>query len=136
LVALEAEFFGALEGVVGVFSAKDAIEAGALVRAVPLHVAELLAVAALDGWVVSQVVASHLLLHFFKFILNPVFLRLRRRLSVLGLARWFLLELLFEVGVACEQFAAWHDEVRVVSGCKLGNVVFSLALVEFLRRGR
>lgn len=137
LVALEAEFFGALEGVVGVFAAEDAVEAGALVRAVPLHVAKLLAVAALDGWIVSQVVASHLLLHFFKFILAPIFLRLCRRcFSVLGFARRFLLELLFEVGVASEQFAAWNDEVRVVSGRKFGNVVFSLILVEFLSGGR
>ena len=56
-VAFEAEFGVAVEGVVGVGAAEDAVEAGALVGTLTGHVAELFAVAALDGGVVVEEVA-------------------------------------------------------------------------------
>lgn len=63
LVALEAEFGVAVEGVMGVLAAQDAVGTAAFIRALFRHVAELLAVAALDRRVELNVVARHLVFH-------------------------------------------------------------------------
>ena len=68
LVALEAQLLSAVEGVVGVLAAEDAVRATALVRALLGHVSELLAVSAFDRRVRLDVVTSHLVFHFRKHV--------------------------------------------------------------------
>lgn len=69
-IAFEAKFLTALEGVVGVLAAQDAVEALALVRTIFAHVAEEFAVATLDGGVGFGVVAGNLGLHLFVLVVG------------------------------------------------------------------
>ena len=63
LVALEAEFGVAVEGVVGVFAAQNAVGPTPIIWALFRHVAELPAVPTLDCGVEFNVVPRHLVFH-------------------------------------------------------------------------
>jgi hypothetical protein len=70
LITLEAQLFVAVEGVVRVFSAQNAVHSGPIVWALESQVAKLLAVAALESRVVLVVVASDLVLHAVEFVVR------------------------------------------------------------------
>ena len=72
LVALETEFGVALKWVMGAFAAEDAVRTGPLIRALFSHVAELLAITALDCRIWLYVVPSHLILEFWEHVLQII----------------------------------------------------------------
>ena len=74
LVALEAEFLSAVEGVVGVLATEDAAEPLVFVGALASHVAELLAVPALDGRIGFYVVPGLLVLQLAEHIVEALLL--------------------------------------------------------------
>ena len=74
LVALEAQLLSAVEGVVGVLAAEDAAEPLVFVGALASHVAELLAVPALDGRIGFYVVPGLLVLQLAEHIVEALLL--------------------------------------------------------------
>lgn len=68
LVAFKTEFLVAVEGVMCVFTAEDAVEAPSLVRTLVRHVAELFAVLTLSRWICFLIVARHRFFHSLELI--------------------------------------------------------------------
>jgi len=132
LVALEAELGVAVEAIVCVLAAKDAVWSAALVWALPRHVPKLLAVPTLYSRVRIRVVPSHAVLHTVEevvLILHVVLLARLGYLAHLAVRRErFLLiwvDVAAEIHVAFDG-AARYDQVWVALRVHRRDVVFAV----------
>ena len=143
LVAFEAELGIALERVVGVLAAEDAVRAAASVGALARHVAELFAVATFDSRVRLDIVAGHLVFHPREHVVLHALVIVVARLlhRVLHLAVFTadlpLVLLVGEVHVAAKVHVAFDgaardDQVRIALRVDGGNVVVGLPVLLLL----
>ena len=134
-IALKAEFFRALEWVVSVLAAKDAVEALALIRTVSLEVTKLFAVAALDSWVFICKVTRYLSFQLLKFVFLRIWLFSNTQFFhftifdlVIYICYWCFTKLLFKILVALKG-TTWNEHIRVELCDEAWNVWYLLLLL-------
>ena len=72
-ITLKAKFLGAFKAIVRVFPAQNTIQTLSFIRAIALHVSELLAIATFNRGIFISEISSDLIFQFIKFVFIIIF---------------------------------------------------------------
>ena len=143
LITFETQLGVTFKRIMGVFSAENAVGATALIWTLLSHVAELLAIATLDGRVRLDIVASLLVLEtreHIVFQLTLVFFFLHCIEAIIQVSRDRLvfiagIDVLTEVHIAFN-CASWNYQVRVSLRVNGSDVIVATIIVAYVHGAR